>query len=198
MLKGEKVIFIDPYQIGNIIEKADIILITHTHQDHASIEDIKKVLKRDTKFIGPADFLSQSRQIGDLDIEVTEPGRTLDLDGVKIETVAAYNLNKPFHPKDENWMGYVVEMQGVRVYHSGDTDLIPEMKNIRCDVALLPVSGKFTMTAEEAVRAAEIIKPDLAIPMHWGSFIGSKEDAEKFVEGCLEKGINAKILDRKN
>ena len=197
MIKGEKTIFIDPIQLSeNITDKADILLITHTHGDHVSIEDIKKIVKKDTIIIGPADFLSQSRQIGDFDIKVAEPGKNLEVKGIKIEAVAAYNTNKSFHPKDENWMGYIVEMDEVRVYHAGDTDLIPEMKNIKCDVAILPVSGKFTMTSDEAVHAAEIIKPNLAIPMHWGSIIGTQDDAEKFALGCRRIGINAEVLEK--
>ena len=127
----------------------------------------------------------------------------LDLGEIKISILPAYNIDKHFHPQDEGWVGYLVKMNGVIVYHAGDTDLIPEMQKLtghgqadRKFIALLPVGGRFTMTSEEAAEAAKLIKPDLAIPMHYGSIVGTEEDAEEFVEFCKEENINAKILEK--
>lgn len=196
LIKAGINIYIDPFKIANAYEKADLILITHGHYDHCSVEDIKKILKTNTKIIGPSDILSQTRQIRDIDFEIAEPGKTLVFENVKIECIPAYNLNKSFHPKNEYWLGYILDINGVRVYHSGDTDLIPEMKNIKTNIALLPVGGKFTMNYEEAANAAEIIMPELAIPMHFGTIIGAESDAQNFVRLCTEKGINARILNK--
>ena len=196
LLKGNgQNIYIDPFKL-NSYEKADIILITHGHYDHFSVEDLRKIIKPGAKFIGPADILSQTRPIGAVNFEIAEPGKKIDYNGINIDCVHAYNINKSFHKKEEAWVGYIIKINGVRVYHAGDSDLIPEMKNIKADVALLPVSGKYVMTSEEASRAAEIIKPELAVPMHWGSVIGEKSDADNFVKLCKEKGINAMVLEK--
>ncbi len=197
---GMKNIYIDPYQISSGEKKADILLITHSHYDHCSIEDINKIIKKDTLVLCPADCQSKITKL-DVKMQVVEPGQKLRIDNITIKAVPAYNINKKFHSKGENWLGYIIE-NGKTVYHAGDTDLIPEMKKIaelakkKRLIALLPVGGTYTMDSAEAARAAQIIKPFLAIPMHWGSIIGSKEDAEKFVELCKEKGISAKILEK--
>lgn len=196
ILSNSKKIFIDPYKIQESGDKADILLITHTHPDHASIEDMKKIYKSGTKIIGPIGLLSMTRVLGDVDFTMLEPGKEIESDGIKISAVPAYNTNKQFHPKDEGWMGYLVEIDGIKIYHAGDTDLINEMKNISCDIALLPVSGKFVMNAYEAANAARIIKSSLFIPMHWGSGIGGLEDAQKFAQLCKENGIRCEIIER--
>ncbi len=197
LLKGNGLnIYIDPFKLGSSEEKADIILITHGHYDHFSVEDLRKIIKPGTKFIGPADILSKTRPFGIVSFEIAEPGKKININGIDISCVSAYNINKSFHPKEEAWLGYIADIAGIRVYHAGDSDLIPEMKNIKADVALLPVSGKYVMTSEEAAKAAEIIKPDLAIPMHWGEIIGQKSDADNFVELCRERGINAVVLEK--
>lgn len=194
LIKNGLNIYIDPYKLSSFDNKADIILITHGHYDHFSIEDLRKIIKPKTKFIGPADILSQTRQVGNLDFEIAEPGKKIELNGINVNCIKAYNINKNFHPKSEFWVGYIVDINGTKIYHAGDSDLIPEMNNIKADVALLPVSGKYVMDYHEAAKAADLIKPDLAIPMHWGSIIGDKNDADNFVKLCSEKGINAKIL----
>ena len=189
-------IYIDPIKLTNFNEKADLVLITHGHHDHFSVEDIKKILKNNTKMIGPPEILSQSRQVKDgIDFEIAEVGKNLNFNEMVISPVHAYNINKPFHSKGDG-VGYILDIDGTTIYHAGDSDIIPEMKEIKCDIALLPVSGKFTMTAEEAARAAEIIHSDLAIPMHYGTLIGTKEDAERFVSLCNGKGIKAMIMEK--
>lgn len=189
-------IYIDPIKLINFNNKADIILITHGHHDHLSVEDIRQIIKHGTKIIGPAEVLSQTRQIKDgIDFEISEPGKVFDFNSIKINCVSAYNINKPFHSKGDG-VGYILELDEIIIYHAGDTDLISEMNNIKADIALLPVGGKFTMTADEAAHAAEIIKPNLAIPMHWGTLIGTLVDAERFVSLCEGKGIKARVMEK--
>jgi L-ascorbate metabolism protein UlaG (beta-lactamase superfamily) len=190
-------VFIDPFKLSdNINEKADLILITHSHYDHCSVEDIKKIIKQETVIIGPADILSQTRQIGDVNFKISGPEKNLDFKEIKIYCVPAYNTNKPYHSKDESWVGYIIDFLGTTVYHPGDSDVIPEMNNIRVNAAMFPVSGKFAMDYHEAAIAAEIIHPDLAIPMHWGTIIGTIDDAENFVKLCKGKGINAMVMEK--
>lgn len=204
LIKNSKAIYIDPYNIKERDEKADVILITHGHYDHCSVDDIKKIVQEGTKIFVSADSQSKVTRFDvPIEIEVVEPGQEFDLGDVKIETLSSYNIDKSFHPKEENWIGYLVKMQDVVVYHAGDTDIIPEMQKLtgysqprKSFVALLPVGGRFTMTAEEAVEAAKTIKPSLAIPMHWGSIIGSEEDAREFVDLCKSEGIKAEILQK--
>ncbi len=194
-----KNIYIDPYKLkpGSGSEKADIILITHSHYDHCSIEDLSRIVKDNTIVICPADCSSKLTKLQEkLDVRVIEPGQEQEIDGVRVKAVPAYNTNKEFHPKNEYWNGYVLEVRGVKIYHAGDTDLIPEMQDLsEIDIALLPVGGTYTMNADEAARAAFMIKPRKAIPIHFGSVVGSREDAERFVQLCKEEGVEAEVLE---
>lgn len=187
-IKGEKTVYIDPFKIKGG-EPADIIIATHGHFDHLSPEDIKKVQSGKTVVVAPPDC---SQKISG-NVMPISPGESLVAHGIKIEAVPAYNTNKNFHPKANGWIGAVVTISGKRIYHAGDTDKIPEMamlKNI--DIALLPVSGTYVMTAEEAADAANIIMPKIAVPMHYGSIVGAKSDAERFRSLCRCK---AEILE---
>lgn len=176
LIKGDgKAIVIDPFQVKQC-EPADVILVTHEHYDHCSPEDIQKVQEASTVIVTEAD--SAKKLSGD--VRVVQPGDKLTVSGIQIEAVPAYNTNKNFHPKQNGWLGFVLTVDGVRIYHAGDTDLIPEMDSIKADIALLPVSGTYVMTAEEAVEAAKIIKPKLVIPMHYGAIVGSADDARRF------------------
>ena len=176
LIKGDgKAIVIDPFQVRQC-EPADIILITHEHYDHCSPEDIRKIRKASTVIVTEAD--SAKKLSGD--VRVVQPGEKLTVSGIPIQAVPAYNTNKSFHPKENGWLGFVLTVDGVRIYHGGDTDLIPEMDSVEADIALLPVSGTYVMTAEEAVKAAKAIKPKLAIPMHYGAIVGSVDDARRF------------------
>jgi len=129
------------------------------------------------------------------DVRVVAPGENLTVDGVNIEAVPAYNVNKNFHPKANGWLGFIVEIEGVRVYHAGDTDFIPEMRDLQTDIAFLPVSGTYVMTADEAVEAAIAIDPRIVIPMHYGSIVGGDQDAVKFRDALREK-FEVIILDK--
>jgi L-ascorbate metabolism protein UlaG (beta-lactamase superfamily) len=179
-----KTIYIDPYRAPHG-PRADLILITHDHFDHFSPEDLDHLSGEGTRVIGPATVTEQLKGA----VLKIAPGETLELPGLDVTAVAAYNTNKldsegkPFHPKEAGWVGYVIKGGGQKIYHSGDTDVIPEMDQAGgADVALLPVSGTYVMTAVEAAEAARRIDPGLAIPMHWGTIIGSREDAERFEE----------------
>mgnify|MGYP001443949751 FL=1 len=199
-----KNIYIDPYNIVENLEKADLILITHGHYDHCSVADIEKIIKEGTKIVATADCQSKITKFNmPIKLEIVEPNQELDLGSIKILTVPAYNIDKHFHSKDEHWVGYLIKINDVVIYHAGDCDVMPEMQRLtgyqqpgKEFVALLPVSGRFVMNSEEAVEAAKILKPTLAVPMHFGSIVGVEEDAQEFVDFCKEEGINAKILKK--
>lgn len=178
-LKGEgKTLYTDPYNISET-EKAELILLTHDHYDHCSPDDIEKIASDKTTIV--CNSITAKKIAGKT--LIIEEGEEKEVDGTRISAVPAYNTNKPFHPRGMG-IGFVVQLGDKKVYHAGDTDFIPEMKNLSgmIDIALLPVSGKYVMNAEEAARAAETIKPGIAIPMHYGSIVGSPDDAERFKE----------------
>lgn len=177
MLKGkEKIVYIDPFQLSGKEEKADIIICTHEHYDHCSGEDIAKLKKKETKIFGAKGVIEKLGSGITLNV-----GQKNEVEGIKISAVEAYNIGKKFHPKGLG-IGIVVEIDGIKVYHAGDTDLIPEMKELqgKVDVAFLPVGGTYTMNAKEAAKAAETIKPKIAVPMHYGAIVGTEKDAEDF------------------
>ncbi|MBS3054980.1 MAG: MBL fold metallo-hydrolase [Candidatus Aenigmarchaeota archaeon] len=187
-IKTDKIIYIDPFKIKPE-EKADFIFVTHEHFDHCSSEDIKKLIKKDTVLVGiPSckdsfDPFSESVK----EIIYMRPNEKKTIEGMEIETVPAYNTNKfkepgkPFHPKEDGKVGYILNIQGKRIYHAGDTDVIDEMKSFgKIDIAFLPVSGTYVMTSEEAVKAVDLIKPQIAIPVHYNKIVGTRKDAEKF------------------
>lgn len=178
MTDEKHIIYIDPWKLAPGTEKADVILVTHGHHDHLSKNDIAAISKSNTVIVGPP---SVAEQLGPKTVVATA-GATLNVAGLDIEVVPAYNLNKKFHPKSAGGVGYVLTLDGKRIYHAGDTDLIPEMEELKVDIALLPVSGTYVMTAEEAASAANLIKPSLAIPMHYGDpeVVGTRQDAEQF------------------
>ncbi len=188
---GTKVIYIDPWRLEKTAEPADIILITHEHFDHLSLPDIKKISTRDTVIVT---IPSAAREIGG-NAKAVKPGDVLTLDGVTVEAVPAYNPEKAFHPRSDGKVGFIVTVGGERIYHAGDTDLIPEMDGIAADVALLPVGGLYTMDADAAAEAARKVGARIAVPMHWGSLqeVGGREAAEKFAS-LLTGTVDVRIL----
>lgn len=193
-INKEKVIYIDPFKIDKIYQDADIIFITHSHYDHYSEEDIKKIIKENTKIIVTNDLKQKVESITiSENIIVVQPNEKYCVEGIIFETIPAYNLNKQFHPKQNNWVGYVIELNGLKYYIAGDTDITDENKTVKCDVAFVPVGGTYTMTAKEAAKLVNIIKPKIAIPIHYGSVVGTKQDAEEFIS-LLDEGIEGKIL----
>lgn len=189
----DKVIYFDPFQLAGELPPADIVFITHEHYDHFSPEDLERVRQDSTIIVTEPD--TAGKLAGQ--VKTMAPGERIVIESVEIEAVCAYNTNKKFHPRANNWLGFIVTVDGVSIYHAGDTDHIPEMKGLRADIALLPVSGTYVMTAEEAVRAALDIGPQVAIPMHFGAIVGEKSDAERFAEG-LQGKIRVHIPVKKN
>src|SRR6058998_9606 len=185
-IKNGKTIIIDPFKIRAIPDKADILLVSHEHFDHLSLDDIKKVSSDKTTVVTIPAVKKELSSLKVKEVKAVKPGDKLKLGDVSIDVVPAYNLNKfrepgkVFHPKEDGKAGYIIEIKGVRVYHAGDTDAIPEMKGLKPDVALLPVSGAYVMTADEAAQAVKIVEPKLAIPMHYGVIVGTEQDAQKF------------------
>ena len=179
-----KMIYIDPYHIEKNFNDADMIFITHDHYDHYSEEDIDKVRKNNTIFIVPENLLNKliKKGINDENIITLDPGDAENIDGIKVEAIHSYNIDKPFHPKENNWLGYIIEIDGVRYYIAGDTDITEENKKIKCDVAFVPVGGTYTMNFSEAAQLINIIKPKIAVPIHYGSIVGTKQDATDFIK----------------
>ncbi len=189
-IDSDKIIYFDPYQIETG-PMADLILISHDHFDHCSPEDVAKIQGPETTIVTEKD--SAGKLTGN--VRVLKPGETLNLHGIKIQAVPSYNTDKDFHPRKNGWLGFVVEVSGIKIYHAGDTDFIPEMKDLDVDIALLPVSGTYVMTADQAVKAALAIEPELAIPMHYGAIVGSDQDAVAFKK-ALEGKVDVLILEK--
>lgn len=185
-IKNGKTVIIDPFKIRPTSDKADILLISHEHFDHFSLDDIKKVVNENTTILTIPVVKKELSGLKVKEVKAVKPGDKLKLGDVSVEVVPAYNLNKfrepgkVFHPKEDGKAGFIIGINGVTVYHAGDTDAIPEMKGLKPDVALLPVSGTYVMTPEEAAQAAKMVEPRLAIPMHYGVIVGTEKDAQKF------------------
>lgn len=186
-LDGSVTVYIDPWKLPANQPVAGVILVTHEHFDHLSLPDVEKVSGPDTVLIGPAPVTAQVDAVATVTLA---PGESADVSGVQVTAVPAYNVDKfrapgaPYHPREAGGVGFVVSLDGVRYYHAGDTDAVPEMADVHCEVALLPVGGKFTMTAEEAAGACELIDAAAAVPMHYGEVIGDVRDAERFRDHC--------------
>ena len=190
-----KIIYIDPFKIDKNYNDADIIFITHDHYDHYSEEDIDRVKKEDTVIIVPEELLTKVLRKGfrqDYIITVL-PNQKYMVEGIKFETVPAYNTNKQFHPKENEWVGYIIEIKGIRYYIAGDTDITEENKKVKCDVAFVPVGGTYTMDFKEAANLINEIQPKIAVPIHYGSVVGTKQDAIDFSK-LLNPKIECKIL----
>ncbi len=181
--KGNTIYF-DPFKIETNYNDADVIFITHDHYDHYSEEDIGKIVKEDTVIVIPEDLRTKVLKKGwkEENIITVIPNKSYTVKNIEFQTVPAYNINKQFHPKENNWVGYLVNMEGITYYISGDTDITKENKKVKCDVAFVPVGGTYTMDYKEAAELINEIKPKVAVPTHYGSIIGSKKDGAKFAK----------------
>jgi L-ascorbate metabolism protein UlaG (beta-lactamase superfamily) len=179
-ISGSLTVYTDPYKIEGG-DPADLVLITHSHYDHLSFEDLVKIAHRDTIVIASKDCLDILAEF-EGDVIGLDPFEKADVRGAAVEAYPAYNVDKEFHPREKNWNGYVLTLDATRYYIPGDTDKIPEMENIEADVAFFPVGGTYTMDSREAARAAHLIRPKKAIPIHFGSIVGSEKDAHRFIE----------------
>lgn len=178
------IIYIDPFRIKEVSHDADFIFITHSHYDHFSIQDILKVAKINTIFITIKETKSSLELMGipEKQIIVVEPNNDYKVKDIKFVTVPAYNINKAFHPKENKWVGYIIEINSTKYYIAGDTDNIEEIKNINCDIAFLPIGGVYTMSAKEAAELANTISTKTIIPIHYGEIIGNKDDLDEFIK----------------
>lgn len=178
----EKNVYIDPYRIKEERNDADLILITHSHYDHFSEDDINKVKKESTKMLVTSDLIDKALELGfeEENITAVVPNKNYKELNIEINTIPSYNVNKEFHPKENNWVGYILKIEDKSIYIAGDTDITEENKNVKCDIVLVPIGGTYTTDYKEAAQLVNIIKPEIAIPMHYGELVGTKEDAEKF------------------
>lgn len=193
-ITGAYTIYVDPFHVVDAANDADYILITHDHFDHFSQEDIAKVMKEGTILVVPEKMKEQASSIkipnGRL-VTVTQ-NDVIEIEGLQIETIPAYNNIKPFHPKKAGWVGYILDLPEGKVYIAGDTDVTEENKNVSCDVAMVPIGGTFTMNAKKAAELVNIIKPQVAIPIHYGNVTGSKSDEEVFSSN-VDENIKVEI-----
>ena len=191
----EKIIYFDPYKINKNYNDADVIFITHSHYDHFSEEDILKVKKENTKIVIPEDLYNRSLELGfkENDILVVMPNKEYEINNIKFKTIPAYNIDKNFHPRANNWVGYIVTLDDVVYYIAGDTDITEENKKVKCDVAFVPIGGTYTMTAKEAANLVNEINPKIAVPIHYGLIVGNKEDEEIF-KNNVNSNISVNVL----
>ena len=175
----DKITYFDPFQIKNDLHDADIIFITHSHYDHFDIASINKIIKENTIIVAPKTMEEEIKKYNFKDYKSLNPFDEIKIDNINIKAIPAYNINKPFHSKLNNWLGYLINFKNITYYIAGDTDKIEESEKIKCDVALIPIGGYFTMDVNEAHDLIKIIKPKVVIPTHYGSIIGDKEDGKR-------------------
>ncbi len=194
-ISKNKVIYIDPFKIDKDYNDADIVFITHDHFDHYSEEDIDKVINENTTIIIPEELLTKilRKGINKNAVITVESNKEYMVQGIKFETIPAYNTNKTFHPKENDWVGYIITLDGIRYYIAGDTDITEENRKVKCDVAFVPVGGTYTMDFKEAAQLINEIQPKIAVPIHYGSVVGTKQDAIDFIK-LLHSSIKGIIL----
>ncbi len=195
-IRGSKTIYFDPWQIEDEPHDADFVFVTHEHYDHFSPEDICRVLKFDGHLVVPLSMENVAADITTIPashIVTVKPGEKREIARMMVEAYPAYNLSKPFHIKRNGWLGYVVTLDADKYYVAGDTDAVPEISDIKCDVAFLPIGGTYTMDASEAAGLALRIRPKVVIPTHYGSVVGSPVDGDLF-KGMIPRDIRCEIL----
>ena len=194
-ISKNKVIYIDPFKIDKDYNDADIVFITHDHFDHYSEEDIDKVINENTTIIIPEELLTKilRKGINKNAVITVESNKEYMVQGIKFKTIPAYNTNKTFHPKENDWVGYIITLDDIRYYIAGDTDITEENRKVKCDVAFVPVGGTYTMDFKEAAQLINEIQPKIAVPIHYGSVVGTKQDATDFIK-LLHSSIKGIIL----
>ena len=191
-----RIIYFDPFKLEDeYVKDADYIFISHPHFDHFSPDDILKIKKERTKIIAPIELNDKIKKLGfnEHDVMLVEPNNEYEIENIIFQTIPAYNINKDFHKREFNWVGYIVVIDGKRIYFAGDTDCTDEARRVKCDVAFVPIGGTYTMTCDEAVGLIKEIKPGLAIPMHYATIVGSVDDALNFKE-LLKDDAHVEIL----
>ena len=189
----DKIVYFDPFKIEESTHDADIIFITHSHYDHFSEEDILKIENEDTKLVIPQDLQEKWKTLGlqEENILIVEPNKEYEICGIHFSTIPAYNILKPFHPRGNNWVGYIIN-EDTSYYIAGDTDVTKENKEVKCDIAFIPIGGTYTMNWKDATKLIENnIKPKIAIPIHYKTVVGSDEDANDFINKVKENGIDS-------
>ncbi len=191
---GNRIIHIDPFMSDFSPKNADFILITHDHHDHFSLKDIEKTANKNTVLIYPESMRKKAAEAEKYVGKTysVKPCESYNIEGLEFETVPSYNTNKPFHPKSSRWVGYILKIEGKRIYVAGDTDATKEAEEVKCDIALVPVGGTYTMTALQAAELVNKIKPEIAIPVHYGGIVGSVKDGETFAK-AVDREIKVEL-----
>ncbi len=188
-IKLDKVLYFDPFKIEEDTHDADIIFITHEHYDHFDISSINNIKNDNTIIVAPKSMDNQINEISFKDYIYLSPNEEKTIDNITVKTIPSYNIDKPFHPRSNNWLGYIVIYDNITYFVSGDTDMTPENKNVKCDIALLPIGGHFTMDSKEASELIKVINPKVVIPTHYGSIVGSMDDAKTLKEYLNDTNI---------
>ena len=192
-IKTDKTIYFDPFKIEEESHDADYIFITHDHYDHFELDSIKKVMKEDTIIVFPDSmFIKIVPYLKGDNLRGVNPNEEYTINGLEFSTIPSYNLNKDFHPRNNNWVGYVLQLDDKTVLVSGDTDATEELLNTKCDIAFVPIGGTYTMTYEEAANAINHMKPSIVIPTHYGSIVGNKSDGVEFAK-LLDEGVECQL-----
>lgn len=194
-IEKQIIIYIDPFMIEESKKDADVILITHGHYDHFSDEDINKVKNEKTIILVTEDKVHDTLNLGFKEDNILKviPNEVYKVKDISIETIPSYNINKAFHPKENNWVGYILDINGVKYYIPGDTDITEENIMVNCDVAFIPIGGTYTMDYKEGAEFTNKINPKIVVPFHYGQIVGEKDDAIKFKE-LINKEIQCEIL----
>ena len=193
-LNLSKIIYFDPFKIEDNYNDADIIFITHNHYDHMDKESIKKVKNDNTVIVAPKSMEDVIREIEFKEYIFLNPFDKIDIEDITIETIPAYNIGKPFHPRENNWLGYIVKVDDITYYVAGDTDAVKEIEDVKCDIAFIPIGGHFTMDVNEATELIKKMDTKVVIPIHYGSIIGNTTDGKTLKENL--SGINIEIIEK--
>lgn len=185
----DKVIYFDPYKIEERFNDADIIFITHEHYDHFDIESINKIKNDNTIVVAPKTMENLIRKIKFNNYIYLNPNEEIDIDDIHVKTIPAYNIEKNFHQRSNNWLGYVINYDNISYYVAGDTDKTKEALDVKCDVILIPIGGTYTMNVDEATDLIKVINPKIVIPTHYGSIVGDKDDGKKLKNKLSDSSI---------